>query len=397
MRGLIRCCIYGHGNGNGRRPGFDDIFLRICVVVSNFADMKRIVLLTAALVAALIWHMAGAQARWLALSHDFGAFNEETGAVTCTFSFVNDGAEPLVITAARASCGCTSPRYSREAVAPGDTGTIAVTYDPAGRPGRFSKYVAVDFGDKAPRVKLTVKGTVVGSAGSVAQRFPVDADDAMKLGRATVMFGQMKKNSLRTASIDLYNRSTDTIYPQVRALPRHIDVTVVPDTVAPGEQASLLFYFRSHLTPLYGLVCDTVELRSHPGAQPMALPLTAFVEEDFSKLTPKELDRAPVALIEPQSLDFKSLSRSSDKAVLKAEIKNTGKTPMTIRRVYSADPGVSAAVDRDKVKPGKAAIVTATVDPSALPGDMLNARVSVITNDPSHPVQVLRLVGELSD
>lgn len=356
--------------------------------------MKRIIIFSIALCLGALSQVCPAQARWLATSHDFGAFTEESGPVSCPFRFVNAGSKPIVVVAARASCGCTTPDYTREAIAPGDTGTVVVTYDPAGRPGRFSKYVAVDVSN-SPKAKLIVKGTVVGSSASVAGRFPVDGDEAIKLSRSAVMFGQMKKNTLRTATIDIYNRSTDTIRPLLSGMPPHIDVTVAPAAVAPGEQASLLFYFRSNRTPLYGLVSDSVALRSRPEAAAVMIPVMAFVEEDFSKLTPKDLDRAPQATLAPTSLDYGTLSRTGEPVTMKAEIKNTGKTPLIIRRVYSTDPGVSVDIDRDKLKHGKTAVITATVDPAALPGDMLNARVSVITNDPEKPVQILRLVGIL--
>ena len=72
-------------------------------------------------------------------NHDFGTFEEETGPVTHDFRFVNSGNEPLVLQNVRSTCGCTVPKYTREPIAPGDSGSIKVTYNPKGRPGKFSK------------------------------------------------------------------------------------------------------------------------------------------------------------------------------------------------------------------------------------------------------------------
>ncbi|MDE7125423.1 MAG: DUF1573 domain-containing protein, partial [Muribaculaceae bacterium] len=52
----------------------------------------------------------GPHAKWLSTTHNFGAFSEETGIVTTTFRVVNTGDEPLLILAARANCGCTTPK-----------------------------------------------------------------------------------------------------------------------------------------------------------------------------------------------------------------------------------------------------------------------------------------------
>lgn len=120
--------------------------------------MKKLSIITAALVcAAAVTVCAAPSVRWLDTEYNFGAFDEDYGPVTHDFKFVNDGTEPVTILAARASCGCTTPRYPRSPIAVGDTGVISVTYDPAGRPGRFTKYVGVELSYEGSKSKLIVK------------------------------------------------------------------------------------------------------------------------------------------------------------------------------------------------------------------------------------------------
>lgn len=76
-------------------------------------------------------------------THDFGKINEADGRVTTVFEFKNEGMTPLVLTNVRASCGCTTPKWTREPVEPGTTGQITVTYNPNGRPGRFQKTITI--------------------------------------------------------------------------------------------------------------------------------------------------------------------------------------------------------------------------------------------------------------
>ena len=45
------------------------------------------------------------------------------------------------------------------------------------------------------------------------------------------------------------------------------------------------------------------------------------------------------------------------------------------------------------MKRGKRNEVTVTVDPAAITGDLVNARLTVITNDPLHPTHTVRVVG----
>lgn len=73
-------------------------------------------------------------------THDFGTIPEGP-KVTYAFTFINTGNEPLIISNAQASCGCTSPEYPKEPILPGKKGKISVTYTTEGHPGNFSKSV----------------------------------------------------------------------------------------------------------------------------------------------------------------------------------------------------------------------------------------------------------------
>ena len=92
--------------------------------------------------------------------HDFGTINESDGAASHTFKVKNEGQMPLVISNVNPSCGCTSREWTKEPIAPGKTGDITVTYDPAGRPGPFTKTISVFSNGYTGSYVLTIKGTV---------------------------------------------------------------------------------------------------------------------------------------------------------------------------------------------------------------------------------------------
>jgi hypothetical protein len=93
--------------------------------------------------------------------HDFGKINEQDGAVTYSFEFTNTGNTPLVISNAKASCGCTVPNWTKTPVEPGKTGVITATYNAQGRPGPFTKTITVSSNAATPQVALTIKGEVL--------------------------------------------------------------------------------------------------------------------------------------------------------------------------------------------------------------------------------------------
>ena len=92
--------------------------------------------------------------------HNFGTIKEEIGAVTTQFEFTNKGNSPLIIQRVSASCGCTTPSYSREPILPGKQGTISAQYSTVRRPGTFNKTIRVYTNVPDTVYVLTIKGNV---------------------------------------------------------------------------------------------------------------------------------------------------------------------------------------------------------------------------------------------
>lgn len=88
--------------------------------------------------------------------HDFGNIPQGKPAEH-EFVFKNTGKEPIIIQRVQASCGCTTPSYSKDPVLPGKTGTIKASYNAAAA-APFNKTVTV-FSNIGTKV-LTIKGTV---------------------------------------------------------------------------------------------------------------------------------------------------------------------------------------------------------------------------------------------
>lgn len=76
--------------------------------------------------------------------HDFGIFSSESPLRKHTFTFTNNGDIPAVVLSVAPSCQCTSAEYTRNAVRPGEQGTVTVIFDGTkAQPGYFSKSVRV--------------------------------------------------------------------------------------------------------------------------------------------------------------------------------------------------------------------------------------------------------------
>jgi len=91
---------------------------------------------------------------------DFGDIKPDS-KVQHTFKFTNTGKTPLLIADATASCGCTTPSWTKEAVAPGATGEMEVQFDSRGKQGLISKQVTVRANTQPSTTTIYIKGNVL--------------------------------------------------------------------------------------------------------------------------------------------------------------------------------------------------------------------------------------------
>ncbi len=93
------------------------------------------------------------------LEYDFGTI-KQGDKVQHEFRFSSDGTEPLVISQAQGSCGCTVPDYPKQPLKKGEKGVIKVTFDSAGKMGSQDKTVTIMSNSTGGAVVLHIKGTI---------------------------------------------------------------------------------------------------------------------------------------------------------------------------------------------------------------------------------------------
>ena len=91
------------------------------------------------------------------MSYDFGKIKQNV-PVNHDFNFTNISTGPIVIESAVASCGCTTPEWSRDPIAPGATVPIKVGYN-AYAEGHFNKTITIFYNNGQTKA-LTITGEV---------------------------------------------------------------------------------------------------------------------------------------------------------------------------------------------------------------------------------------------
>ncbi|SRR6185312_6405627 len=88
---------------------------------------------------------------------DFGKIPQGK-PVTHVFEFTNTGDKPFALDNVQASCGCTTPEWNKDTIAPGATASIKVGYN-AATEGPFNKTVSITY-NGAETKQITIKGDV---------------------------------------------------------------------------------------------------------------------------------------------------------------------------------------------------------------------------------------------
>lgn len=108
--------------------------------------------------------------------YDYGTIDYGSDG-SYAFKFTNTGKDPLVITNATGSCGCTVPKWPKEPILKGQSAYINVTYDTK-RPGPFTKTVTINSNAKSASKVITIKG-VVRSQEQTDDQMPLRKDNGM--------------------------------------------------------------------------------------------------------------------------------------------------------------------------------------------------------------------------
>lgn len=326
-------------------------------------------------------------------SHDFGKIHESDGRVTTVFNFKNEGMTPLVLSNVRASCGCTTPKWTHEPIEPGATGAITVTYNPNGRPGKFSKTITVSSNATEPTKRLYIKGEVIPKPAQPVNKYPVKIGE-LSLTTKHLDFGDVLKGKDKTINIE-YANQTDKLIKLEASQTDYIAAIVTLAEIQPNQSGQLAIQLDGNRCPIYGPVRQTIYLKVNEKtevSEAYAITITANIKEDFSTLSEDQRLNAPIADI-AHEIDLGVLPANKAKVAKALPISNAGVNPLYIRRVLAADDMLFPAI-KGGLKSGKKEIKF-TINTTNMAATKYQRTITLITNDPKNPVQTVKLLWEV--
>lgn len=328
--------------------------------------------------------------------HDFGTFKEEAGRQTFDFFVTNTGKEPLVIQNVVASCGCTTPEWTKAPIPPGAKGKVTAIYDPAGRPGQFNKTLNVYTNSKPEVVVLIIKGEVIPHEKTVEElfTFPVGA---IRFESNHLAFTTVKKTEKKIRVMPLINTSAVPVKVEFDQLPPHLVLKSNPETLKPGQKGIVEGTYDATLKPDgWGTVSDMVKIKLNGVAQDnVYYYVSADLVEDFSVLSKEQLENAPVMKFANTTFELGNIKGSTQNEVV-FNFTNEGKSDLIVRYVR-ASCGCTAVQQGNLgvgIKPGESSSIKATFNSGSYNGKVTKA-IYVYANDPKNPQTVLMLNADV--
>ena len=328
------------------------------------------------------------------LEHDFGTIKEADGPVTTEFVFTNNSENTIRITNVKASCGCTTPGWTKEEVAPGGTGFIQARYNPVNRPGPFKKSLTATIAGLQAPIRLYITGTVEGRPKSIEEQFPVVVGN-LRMKYKAVNFGRIKTTGKQHYRyMEVYNEGQDSLrFASGYDAPHFIALKFEPEALAPNTKGRIRFAYNANGKNDLGYFSDQVVFRTDESSDSeKPLNILATIEEYFPPMTTEEAASAPRLSIKQTSKDLGTLNASTNVNVT-IPLSNLGKSVLEIRKITTSCDCITVK-KKDTIDAGQEDNLELVLDTTGLKGRFYSA-VYIFSNDPRKPTQMVRITGSV--
>ena len=325
--------------------------------------------------------------------YDFGEFKENDGLKTHVFAFTNTGAQPLVLHQVKASCGCTTPTWTKRPIPPGGKGEIKVVFNPANRPGNFNKTITVLSNAENPSVVLRITGKVLEKEKTMQDIYPAKME-GLRLASTHIPFTKMTPNQKKTEQLKVINTSDKPLKVTFTNVPRHLKIKCVPETLKPGEAGAIVASYDAALKNDWGFVVDNVFINLNDQRNyKNRLAISANIVEDFDSWTEEQKKNAPHISIPEKVFNFGEI-KQGEKVEHKFKVINTGKSNLVFRKIKASCGCTAIKPQKMELAPGDSTYITAIFNSAHKKGRQ-NKSITIISNDPKATNVLLRISGNV--
>ena len=322
------------------------------------------------------------------LLHDFGVINETDGPVQYTFTCTNTSADTLKINRVNSNSHTANAEWSSKAIPPGSTAYVKTTFDPKDQEGQFKHPINVMTTEKEyPIQYLFLTGTVNPRKKTYTDYYPKNIGH-LRFDKTHLAMDNLKKQEIRTDSFKIYNEWNKPMTLRIEDVPSYMNIKIIPEVLGPFKSGVIRVHFDANKCSTWGLSYNFYKLVTNDTLDPTKnITVGVNVVEDFTDMTAEERENAPKISFEKTTHDFGKINQG-DLAEYNFEFSNKGKSDLIIRRTKAACGCTSAKMEKTILKAGESGKVNIVFNSRGYEGKKRKS-ITVICNDPDHPVTML--------
>lgn len=327
-------------------------------------------------------------------THNLGTIKEEDGSAEVIFPFTNIGKSAFVIHRVQASCGCTTPAWSRDSVAPGSQGFIKVKYNPLNRPGTFKKKIVVASSASPAQYSLTIYGRVTPRPKGPHDFYPF-SEGNLRFKTNHLTYGSIYKDEQKTERTVMYNQGDRPIrFNRSRSIvPEHLRPRMSRGVLVAGDTMHLTITYAAEAKADWGFAFDNIFLATDDPDHPMKrINISADLRERFPSGRSAQAGLARLQL-DKASHNFGKIV-AGEQVTTVFNLENTGKSPLVIHKVSAFCGCIILEVSADTIAPGQQAQLRLTFNSRGRIGQE-DKEITLICNDPRLPQRILRIQAQV--
>jgi len=326
------------------------------------------------------------------MNHDFGVIQQGVPA-EFVFSFENMSKDPIRLKNVKASCGCTTPKWTQDPVAPGTKGEIVVKYNAANL-GKFTKSITVTYDSTNAKPPVVVYIT-----GEVKMPEPQEPVYEYKYTQGNLGFDQILQDAgtVNTDGSTTLEFHVKNIGPQKVVFsggfrankmfgvkPQHYELI-------PGEKTTIRVILLGKEAEKWQAYSEDLFITTDDASQPeKKVTITGTINKVW---TTEELAEAPNIVFERPDYNGGQVI-DGEKLTVSYTFTNTGKKPLEIESAKASCGCTTPELKERIIQPGATSEITAVFDSRGRGGKQTKT-ITVKSNDPDNGTVVLKLECEV--
>lgn len=317
--------------------------------------------------------------------------DDQPTTVVCHFK--NTGVQPVILTRVVPFSSSLIVDWPKAPIAPGKTGEIKIKFIPTQLKETFSYKIMIYSNAHNNRTEIVLSGNIVDNPAKPFLLYKYDME-GLRFKTNSIGLGNIYTWQVRTDTLTFYNTQQNPIKLSVQYQPDYIRTKFIPEQVAPGQRGSILITYDAPKKNDYGFSYESIILTINDNRNyTNRLSLTANLIEDFSKLSKKELERAPIATFEKKEISFGEI-KAGAKATCDFKLTNTGKSDLIVHKTKASCGCTAVTLGQKLLTPGQSTVIRSIFDSQGKSGRQYKS-ITIITNDPKNPETILTINGNI--